>query len=155
MFLKEFYKMKLIPDERGLSVWTDTYLSIYETPCYHYCIHSRNKGFFNSVHMNDGETPLQFAKRKKLTIKKIHKENSRFAFNTQELAFKHLRKMKKRQIDHLKRELAFIQTFLQKTTENGFYKLQNYHLTWQQNCGVPAKIVEGTEELVKEHFVFE
>ena len=90
MFEKKFYKMRLSPQEDGLSIWVDAYLSVHETPCCHYVIHEQNKGFWNPAIMRTGETALQFAKRTGRKVHKVYKDCSPFAFETPQLAFPHL-----------------------------------------------------------------
>lgn len=85
------------------------------------------------------ETELQIAKRKKL-LKRIAKGNSHFAFLTEEEALEHLRMLKRRQVMHMKRELAFIERFLECE------KLSN-HGIWL--------LVPNSSELVGEYLMFD
>lgn len=100
--MKTLYKARLITDEDGLEVWIDKYHSVRETPCYYFCVDDHNKWRINSTVL-----PL-----KNKLLKRIHKTNSRFAFDTEELSIEHLRMMKMRQLNHMARETAFIKAFL-------------------------------------------
>lgn len=94
--MKIFYKARLIAEEDGLIVWIDKYYPIKETPCYYYCVDE----FHNKINL------------KNPPIKKIHKTSSRFAFDSKDKAIEHLRFMKRRQLKHMEREAAFINSFL-------------------------------------------
>ena len=109
------YKKRLVSDESGLRVITDRYISIHETPCFHYCINSWNEGYYGLGRL-EGESELHCAKRKHISVKRIHKTCSRFAFSTEEKAFKHLKMLKSRQAGHIKRDLKFIEKFLKTDT---------------------------------------
>lgn len=96
------YKARLIAQEEGLTVWIDRYYPVRETPCYYFCVTECDKWRVGSSVL-----PL-----KDKMLKRIHKTNSRFAFETEDLAIEHLRLMKTRQMVHMSREFAFINSFL-------------------------------------------
>lgn len=135
---KEFYKMRLIPTEEGLTVWTDTWISIHETPCFHYCIQEHNKSYLSAPMNIHGKPNLQVAKGYRLKIKRVDKRASRFAFDTKEGAFKHLQFLKRKQLNHMKRDISFIERFLSDTSD-----------------GVPVELISNTVDLVNGHFIFD
>lgn len=140
---KTFYKMRITPDEDGLVVITDKWLSIHETPCFHYCIREHNKGLMKITFNTIKGMPLQTAKKKGIRVKRISKDCSRFAFDTEEKAFEHLRFLKRKQLGHMKRDIKFLKLFLSEATgldalEKGLYAT-----------------VPNTKELVHEHYAFD
>ena len=143
--MKKFYKMKLIPTEGGLSVWANTYVSIHETPCYHYCIPDWNKGLLGVVG-DQKETLYEKAKARNIKVHKVHKTSSRFAFETKELAYENLLYLKKRQLIHLNRDIELLTKFLNFNEGAGYKDLDNSH---------GQLFVPDSDELVKEHYAFD
>lgn len=131
------YKKKLQATESGLEVFTEKYVCIHETKCFYFCVREFRNKFLYVLSRND-ETELQAAKRLKC-LKKIAKLSSHFAFDTEEKALAHLKFMKKRQMQHMKRELLFIDKFL--TTD----LVKDIH----------GERVPGSGELVLEHLAFD
>lgn len=134
---KIFYKKRLIPDEAGLVVWTNKWVSIHETQCFHYCIPEH----YHSIGLRprEGETLLQAAKREKI-LKRVSKVGSRFAFDTEEKAMDHLRLLKRKQASHMAREMKFIEHFLQ---------CERFEQDGDQ------QLVPDSRDLVLEHFRFD
>lgn len=134
---KIFYKKRLIPDEEGLLVWTEKWVSIHETPHFHYCI----PDFVHEIGLRpiEGETLLQAAKRR-ATLKRVAKAGSRFAFDTEEKALERLRFLKGKHVSHMKREMKFIEHFLKCE------KLEQYG---------EQQLVPGSRGLVLEHLRFD
>lgn len=95
--------MQLIPSEQGLEIRTSEYYSIRETPCYHFCLDEFNFSRYKSL------TSVGIANV--YPTKRIAKNNSRFAFETKEEAYKHLVYLKRKQLSHLDRQAAFIHAF--------------------------------------------
>lgn len=156
MFDKKFYKMRLLPEESGLTVWTDIFLSIHETPCFHICIRERDRGFFNPVLNSDDESLLKYAKRKHLRTFRIAKDCSRIAFDSLEGAFKNLRYLKSLQARHLERQLEFNNSFLESTKGIVFDELKDDRSGWPPGAiGMPSKSIDGTKELVSKHLTFD
>ncbi len=156
MFENKFYKMHLNAEESGLTVWTEIFLSIHETPCFHICIREREKGFFAHLLNSQDEPPIKYAKRKKIKTFRIHKEDSRIAFNTLEKAFGNLRYLKGLQSRHLLRQLEFNNAFIENTKNKIFDELTDDRLRWPPGAiGVPSKSIEGTQNLIRRHFVFD
>ena len=101
--MKKFYRAKLVQEVPGMFVRYDEYISIHESSCMHFCVSS----FYV-----DKPLSLKDAKDRGYKVRRIHKDISRFAFDTKEKALDNLRYRKRRQIMHLKRELAFAEFFL-------------------------------------------
>lgn len=142
MMKKIFYKKRLIPTECGLEVITDKWVSIHETPCFCFCVSNRSDKYLQALKRKD-ETDLTAAKRMKL-LKRINKDNSRFAFDTEEKALEHLRFLKRKQLEHMKRDTAFIECFLECETFDQFNRR-----------GGEVVLVPRSKALVNQHFVFD
>lgn len=145
---KIFYKMRLIPEEEGLTLWTEKWVSIQESPCFHYCVQDNRIGSFKFFLKKTDETPLQAAKRVRIKVKRIDKRVSRFAFDTKEEAFDHLRFLKKKQLNHMKRDSELITEFL-SSTENG-QALSDMKKRSELRYTVPC-----TRDLVRRHYIFD
>lgn len=155
MFDKKFYKMHLNAEESGLTVWTEIFLSIHETPCFHICIRERDRGFFNPVLNNLDEPLIKYAKRKHIKTFRIAKECSRIAFDSLDGAFKNLRYLKSRQVQHLERQLEFNNSFIESTKGKVFDELKDDRYSWPPGAiGMPSKSIDGTQELVSNHLTF-
>lgn len=133
--MKTYYKCKLIPSELGLEIITDEWVSIKETPCYHYCISKFNYGIFKNA-----TNPYEAAKKRN-AVKRVHKTNSRFAFPTKEEALDHLRMLKIKQLAHFERETALINAFIQSEEI--------------KDLDHDVQVVPNTSELVSSYYVFD
>lgn len=132
-----FYKMRLVPADQGLEIVTTEWISLHETPCFHFCVPA-NEGRILHLFHSDKETDLAYAKRRKM-LKRISKTNSRFAFDDKDKALEHLKLLKRKQLGHMKRDISFIEKFLSTPDED------------LKSIGpIPC-----TKDLVHEHFVFE
>ena len=130
----------------------ETYKIVHATQCYAFCVREWDYSHVVSI-SNLNKTSLLAEARNRKTFKRIHKENSRFAFNTKEAALENLRYRKKKQIQHMKREIEFSSAFLEKVGSlkdlpadkyNGeFVTCQNYH------------VIPATEELVHQYYAYE
>lgn len=120
--------MKLYPDEAGLLISTEKWYCIRETDCFYHCVPEHNKLL-----------SVDLAKKHNL-LKRIAKTNSRFAFDTKEKALEHLRFMKRRQLIHLNRDIAFIERFLSQS------EFERYGTCMRVN---------DSSELVGKHFRFD
>ncbi|NIB43761.1 hypothetical protein HBA55_29435 [Pseudomaricurvus alkylphenolicus] len=136
---KYFYRKRLVPGEWGLEIVTEKWVSIHETPCFHFCVREYNFAFMKARRL-DGQTSLQTAKQKGW-VKRIAKENSRFAFDTEEKALEHLRFLKRKQLQHMRREIKFLKFFL------GTEELEE--------VGPQSMVVPKSRDLVHQHYVFE
>ena len=137
-----FYKKRLTPTESGLEVITDKWVSIHETPCFHFCVAEWRAKSLTALKRSD-ETELQYARRLKM-LKRIHKSGSRFAFDTEEKALEHLRFLKRKQLGHMERDVTFIKYFLECDT-----------LKPADRRGFDSLLVPGSKSLVNQHFVFD
>jgi hypothetical protein len=132
------YKKRLSPSEDGLEIITDKWVCIHETPCFYFCVPDRVVQTINALKRKD-ETILAYAKRCKY-LKRINKDNSRFAFTDEGAALEHLRLLKRKQLGHMKRDMEFIECFLAADDlEPGRY----------------GEMVPDSKELVNSYFVFD
>lgn len=139
--MKTFYRMKLIPTESGLTIWTDEYYSVHETPCYHFCIAEWLRASYEIANHD-----YKSLKKRGVKLKKIAKLGSRFAFETKEQAFNNLIYLKGRQLMHMKRDMEFLKTFLEFNDTKGFNDLEEKY---------GSLVVPGTKPLVLNHFNFD
>lgn len=148
-FGKTFYRADLFPSEDGLDVIIENYHTIHETPCFHFVVSAYRTDFICEPLMKEGESVMQFCKRRNIKVRRIHKDGSRIAFETKEDAFKNLRYRKQKQIMHMERQIEFNKAFLEKCAIlgdalKGTEQRQN---TWYR--------VPDTRHLVNEHLVFD
>lgn len=135
---KTFYRKRLVPDEAGLIVVTERWVSIHETPCFHHCVTDWNLDLMLRI---GGSGGLLATARRRRQLKRIHKEGSRFAFETEEQAGDHLRFLKRRQLRHLERETKFAEAFLEAES-------------FESNGG-DGELIPGTEDLVHWYYRFD
>lgn len=144
--MKEFYKMKLFPIEGGLCVHTEVYLSVHETPCFHFCIPEWQKHYISTHLLSEGVSAHEQLKEIDVKLKRVAKINGRFAFDTKQKAYDQLLFMKKRQLIHLNRDIELLGAFISFNKESGYDDLQSE----QGQSFVPE-----TSELVHEHYAFD
>ena len=141
---KRYYKYKLSASEDGVTYYLSTYKSFYETPCYHYCIPEYSMSASDPF-IKDGETILQSIKRRGVKFKKIHKTQSRIAFDTKEQAYDNCIYLKKLQLEHLKRSIKLINLALSEHDSSGFSGLIDHGYTL---------VAESTAEKINEMYTF-
>lgn len=120
--MKKFYRKKLYPNVYGVEPQTEVWISIHETPCYHFCVTDWEYNWVRDNNKKEEETYLETAKRMYSTIKKVDKRGSRFAFETEKEAMDHLIMLKSRQIDHMSRDLAILKQFVKLAKNNEPFK---------------------------------
>lgn len=135
-YKKVFYKKTLGASEEGLRILTKKWVSIYETPFFHFCIPEHEVKYLN-VLRNKSETVLDYSRRRKF-LKKIAKTRSRYAFDTEEQALAHLKFLKRKQLEHIKRDMTFIRRLLSAPEDQ-----------------LSSGLILETEELVREHYIFD
>jgi hypothetical protein len=111
-----YFKASFTQHEAGVNdIWFDEWQVIHETKCFVYCvpnyINFSTGSYYDSLR-NESENDYQLAKRLNLTVKKIHKEKSRFAFASKELAFERLKFIKGYHVRHLRYQLKMVEQFL-------------------------------------------
>lgn len=144
---KEFYKCKLMPCEDGLSIFVQKYISVHETPCFHFCAEEHHKGWLASPLKKDSnESNIQALRRMKVKIYRVAKEFSRIAFDTEQKAYENLLFLKRRQLIHLKRDIEFINTLVDYGTGKQFKDIPLIG---------SFKTVPDSQDLVREHYVFD
>jgi len=141
-----FYKMRHAVDDQGIVILTKELVSIHESECWHWCVEKRCVGYIRS-NQKHSESMLQAAKRYGGKIYKVAKVGSRVAFNTEQKAFEHFMMLKRRQIDHMKREIEILEE-LQKKAEG--LDIQSI------SSGVyGGRVIPNTHEVVNSHYLFE
>lgn len=119
-----YYRAYWSPDVDGIRVGFEEWISIHESPCYHYCVrdyHARTIPILLS-----GQSVLQYAKRRGISVKRIDKAASRFAKPTKGLALNHMLFRQARRLRHLQRDTALIEVLLDQVkvvdeSENELY----------------------------------
>lgn len=147
--MKTLYKKTLHPSECGMSIFTKKYVCIYETPCFYMCVQEWNLfgSRFNQIKScSDEKERSALAKKLNIKLKRIHKVNSRFAFVSEKDAFDHLVLLKRKQINHLKRDIELIEAFVDYANCNDISKIPDKH-------GFAA--IPDTQEVVMSHYVFD
>jgi len=144
---KEFYKCKLMPCEEGLSIYVEKYISIHETPCFHFCIQEHHKGWLaKPLKKEEGESNYKALKRMKVRIYRVAKEFSRIAFDTEQKAYENLLFLKRKQLVHLNRDIEFINTLITYGADKQFTDIPFVG---------SFRTVPDSHELVSEHYVFD
>lgn len=111
--MKILYKAYASDSNEGIEVDFGEWRCIHETKRFWFCVSRYYQADWYTRLPN--ETELQLFKRVKVPIKKVHKESSRFAFETKEKAYKHLLFIKRKQIGHLERNLEMLKRFVEKS----------------------------------------
>ena len=132
---KVLYKKVLHAKKEGLIVNTIRFIVIHETEHFWHCVPEFMRGRLN-VRSNE-LTEIQYARKRKL-VKKVGKKSKRFAFETESEAMDHLIFLKKRQLIHLVREMAFVRKFIGSDID-----------------GVIDCVVPDSKELVADHLIFD
>jgi hypothetical protein len=149
---KRFYKARYVEDECGMAIRMSTLESIHETPCMHFCI-LVNQVRQLDVFVKQGESKIKWLRKQKglqWKLFRVHKDGSRIAFETEEKAIEHLIFLKRKQIQHLKRNLDLVQTFLNKVDEINSNGSVVDLLSDRFGC----RRLPDTEDKVREYFVF-
>lgn len=98
--------------EDGLYIATERWQVVKESAQFYYCISEKTAAKIND-RVEKGGDPYNLTRRLfPDEIKKTKKNARRFAFATDEDAFKHLVFMKKKHLGHLQRSMAFCMAFL-------------------------------------------
>lgn len=143
---KEFYQLKLNPTEGGIVLWLNKFYSFHETPCYHYCMQEWQRNLVAPCFVKKSETIVQSLKRRGIKFSRIHKTQSRKAFDTKEKAYNNFIFLKKRHLSHLKRDIKMINEVLKFDDEKSFGDLEDYGHSF---------LIPNTNELVLEEYIFD
>ncbi|SEG21752.1 hypothetical protein [Marinobacterium lutimaris] len=146
---KIYYKMTLAPAEEGMTITTKKFVSIHETPCFHYCVLERDRGFAELV-INGKQysgTPLTRLKKCHIRVFRIDKVNSRIAFPTEQKAYEHLLFLKRKHIANMKRDMALVTAFLEESEGKQLDDFEKNDWGWPY--------APGTQDLVHQHYAFD
>lgn len=144
----KYCRIYMTPDESGLRLVLVTYVSIHQSHCFDYCITEDGRNRLRSF-TTDGETPLQFAKRRGYRIRRIERgTGGRIASTTIAGAMEKFRYLKRKQIRHLERDLKMVNAAIDGIEGRAWSELPDDTIAG-------SKILPGTEDLVNEHYAFE
>lgn len=146
--LKIYYRASLIAEEEGLTVLFEKWKPFRESECYAWCCDEYSHKTAVDI-CSSSNSPIKDVKAS-IRVKRIDKNNSRFAQETHQLALDGLRYRKKCQIKHLERELEFAKAFLAQNDEDLKLEPVNADFSWNDSMKV-----SGTYDLVHSHFVFD
>lgn len=141
-----YFRKEMVVAEEGISIFTKTFHSVYETEYFHFCVSERDIPFFQSFRKDGKESLFQFGKRIKRKIYRIAKRGSRIADATEDAAMASLRYRKTRQIKHLKRDLAIVERFVADTEGR---QLRDFEVAGD------FRTLAGTQELVNQFYRFD
>jgi len=141
-----YFKASLVQDKDGTnSVWFDEWHVIHETKCFVFCVPARwyshaGNSFFDLKRLEgDGESNIQLAKRFSVRVKRVHKQNSRFAFASKELAFNRLKFVKHYHLSHLRHQLRCVEQFVKDAHGKSYAEYEQDRL----NEALPLVFVSG------------
>ena len=137
-----YYRAYWSPEVDGIHVGFEEWVSIHESPCYHYCVRDYYTRMMPAL--LGGQSALQYAKSRKINVKRIDKVASRFAKPTKGLALNHMLFRQSRRLQHLRRDIAFIEALLDrvKVVDDSENELDDF-------------IVHGTKSLLNDFLVFD
>lgn len=141
-----FYRMRHAIDEQGINVITSELVSIHESECWYWCVDKSRLGYIQGRQL-EGEALLQTAKRSREKVWKVAKLGSRVAFKTKPEAFDHLLMLKRKQIAHMKRELAILEDFTSKAAGLDIQSIKP--------GSYGERVIPETQEVVHEHYLFD
>ena len=110
--MKELYRMHLSAGTDSIYVRCEVWCCIHETECFWFCVNSAEIGIFSILNKGEDLT-LQRAKKSKILVKRIHKSRSRFAFESKDKALDNLMFRKRKQNEHLSRQLKENNLFIE------------------------------------------
>jgi len=113
--MKEFYRMELDYTENGIAVATQTYYRVHETECFYVVIRDWELDMVMGRAIAEDESFYDTIKRTKMKVKRFGKSSYRFAFETKDEAFLHLKYRKVRHLVHLKRDIDLINSFVKQS----------------------------------------
>ena len=143
---KTYYKMKLIPSEEGLSLWVTRWICLRETEHIAYCVPESVMTILRIRARQENQSLYDAAKKEKY-CRRIHKTCSRIAFPTEQKAFENLSFLKRRQLNHLKRDQVFIERFLEDIKEKTIADFPPDE--WGH------RVLPETEDLVHDYYCFD
>ncbi len=150
---KEYFKITHCYDENGAVLVCDKYVQIHETQCFSFCLYERDYNRLINIKSLNEERLIDKVKRiGTFKIKRIHKINSRFAFDTKQKAFDKFLYLKELQIGHMERNTAILKALLAALDGKEFEKLNAYDS--EDPIASQWKLVSEPSELINEHYCF-
>lgn len=117
---KIFYKMKMGVSEIGTSIVTHRYVPVHETEHIFFCVNEYQHKWLQPL---EGETLYVCAKRTNAKIYRIYKAGSRIGHETEQKAFEHFLFLKRKQFQHLTRDLKIVKNLLDSLEGKKFEQL--------------------------------
>lgn len=151
---KLFYKALMCVTEFGITIYFKTFKCMYETESMHFCIDANYTQWQETIIKAKPENVnfITYCKKKGVKIYRIHKHGSRIAFDTPEKAYDNLRMLKTRQLEHLKRDLKTVGTFLDETKDKSLSDLTNDDMF--TDAYMQGKVLPNTRVMVHDLYVF-
>lgn len=147
----EFINMKLTESFNGLVLRPEKFISIRETEYIHWCIREEDKQKLRINNRQSGHTDYQHAKQIGIKLFRIYKSGSRIAQETPEKALERLIFLKRKQLQHLRRDISFIELFLDRANENGNDFWSKCEKEFYSEC----RVIPKTADTVAKYFVFD
>jgi hypothetical protein len=135
-----------MPCEEGLSIYVKKFISIHETPCFHYCVDEHEQQRATYLISSNKGNPVSILKEKRLKVYRVAKSGSRIAFDDEQKAYENLLLLKRKQLGHLQRDIEFINTLINYGSNKLFEDIPTIG---------SFKTVPNTHELVHEHYSFD
>lgn len=144
--MKEFFKFSIAPDFGDLSLWLHRYCSFHETPCYYYCVEEFSRGMVSDRFIVNGESMVKSLERRGVKVYRIHKTQSRKAFDTKEKAYQNFMFLKRLQLGHVERNISVLKKLIEFDERNSFSDL---------NDAGHAMLLPNTKGFVNNIFTFD
>ena len=142
----KFYKCVLMPCEEGLSIYVKKYISVHETPCFHYCVDEHEHHRVTYLISSNKGNPVSILKESRVKTYRVAKSGSRIAFDDEQKAYENLLLLKRKQLGHLQRDIEFINTLINYGSDKSFKDIPTLGR---------FKTIPNSQELVQEHYVFD
>lgn len=151
----KYYRIDSYVREGGIELHCQEYISIHETPCFHFCISGYDIARFNHYKtVSPKESSLALAKRIHLRIRRISKDGSRIAKPTKEQAFENYKLRKRLQIKRCQEKLNEINVTLEALGESDLQSINTSNRETYENQGLESLTLNGTKDFVRENYCF-
>lgn len=146
-----YYRADMSFSPVGFVVYFHKYIVIHESKMFCWCIpemysHCLSKA--KSTQPKNKTLLSHFKSMHKVKIKRIHKQQSRFAFNSKELAYSNLILRKKYQLKKLKQTLSDVDAFLAGVGNCDYSSLDH-------KDGREEIVIPNTSEYVNKNYWFD
>ena len=146
--MKTFYKAAHFVSEEGSVIYFKEFKQLHETNCYAYCLEDSSL-FIAKKFSQTGKDLISAITNQGYKVNKIHKDCSRFAFATKQLAFEHFKMLKSRQIIHIERDLRVYKKLLESVGSKSLDELEG------DSFRSGSVIVRETQSVILGSFIFD